>query len=349
MKADEAYKGYYIPADVVKTDVHVSQGCVKCHGGDENSKDKDKAHASMVKRPSDNLKLCAPCHAEIAKNYESSLHYQTHGLNKGVSARFSEHEKKIFEDKVFKAACNSCHASCGDCHVRGPVISGISIGLIDGHRFVRKAEAKTCAACHGGRVYPEFTGEYGGTADVHYQRGMYCMDCHKVMEFHGDGKRYESRKDIPYRPSCIGCHPASKTEKSKLSHARHGGKVSCYACHTASLYRNCYDCHLGKGAQPKPDMILGLNPRDKKTVTTLRVVPTIKETFKDSGIAQEKFDSLPNYWDTTPHNIAKRTSRTRSCDFCHVEQQNFLKKDNLLPGGSKANEELIKLPPSRTK
>ena len=303
----------------------------------------------MIKRPSDNSKMCSPCHAETTKNYETSLHNTTHGLNKGVSARFSEHEKKLFTQKVFKGSCNSCHASCGDCHIKGPVIGGISIGLLDGHRFVRKAEAKTCSACHGGRVYPEFTGEYGGTPDVHYQRGMYCMDCHKVIEFHGDGKRYESRKDIPHRPKCINCHATSKTEKSKQSHTQHKDKVSCYACHTASLYRNCYDCHLGKGAQAKPDLILGRNPRDPKMLTTLRAVPTIKDTFKGAGIEQEKFGEIANYWDTTPHNIAKRTDRTRACSVCHTDQKYFLKNENMLPGNQNANEKLIKLPPKQKK
>ena len=32
-----------------------------------------------------------------------------------------------------------------------PAVSGISLGLIQGHKFIKKNEGKTCAFCHGGR------------------------------------------------------------------------------------------------------------------------------------------------------------------------------------------------------
>ncbi len=39
-------------------------------------------------------------------------------------------------------------------------------------------------------------------------------------------------------------------------------------------------------------MILGLNPRDKKTLTTLRLIPTVRDTFAPAGIKMENFDAL---------------------------------------------------------
>ena len=227
------------------------------------------------------------------------------------------------------------------------MISGISTGLVKGHRFVKRDEGKTCALCHGGRVYPEFTGEYGGTPDIHYQKGMICVDCHKKGELHGNSAAsYMLRKEVKERPRCTNCHKMGeeKTELAQTSHKSHNGKVSCYACHSGGTYRNCYDCHLGKGATAKPGFILGLNPRDKKTITTLRVIPTVRDTFKPAGIAMEGFDTLPNYWDTAPHNIRKRTERTRSCEMCHDEKKDFLTKDMLLKDGSKANEGLVYTP-----
>ena len=300
----------------------------------------------MVKRPSDDLSVCGSCHGEIAKNYKNSLHYTTAGLKHGVNGRMATAEGKIFNEKVFPKACNSCHASCGDCHVKVPVIGGINIGLIKGHQFVKRDEAKTCALCHGGRVYPEYTGEYGGTPDVHYQKGMFCADCHVKSETHGDGTVQTGRMDIKDRPSCQKCHPAGteKSDKSKLAHSAHNGKVSCVACHSSGDYRNCTDCHEGKGAKATPGFILGRNPRDKKTVTTLRIIPTVRDSFAESGVKMEKFDALPNYWDPSPHNIKKRTDRTRSCDTCHVEKAGFLTRETLIKGGSKANEGLISEP-----
>lgn len=337
------YKGFLVDKSLLNNDPHFSEGCGFCHKGDVKGATKDKAHKGLVARPSDDLSTCGNCHDKIAATYKTALHYTTAGQKHGAAGRLSQGELKMFEQKVFEQSCRSCHASCGDCHVKSPTISGVNIGLIKGHKFVKRDEGKTCALCHGGRVYPEFTGEYGGTADVHYEKGMICLDCHSKTDAHGDGRLYNSRRDMANKPACANCHKAGteKTEKAKTAHASHKDKVSCQACHTSVPYRNCVSCHLGKGATSKPDFILGVNPRNKSMVTTLRTVPVVRDTFLSAGIKMERFDALPNYWDTVPHNIRKRTERTRSCEVCHEEKKGFLNKDTLLKNGSKANEGLI--------
>jgi len=330
--------------DLLKSDPHLQGGCVSCHKGNPAGADKAAAHRGMNRRPSDNPDTCASCHGEISGTYKLSLHYTTAGFRNIVSARFSPEEKKTYDAKVFEQSCRSCHASCGDCHVKSPIISGVNLGLLDGHRFVRKDEGKTCALCHGGRVYPEFTGEYGGRADVHYQKGMLCTDCHKAEQMHGDGKAYASRREVANKPSCIDCHdPTEGSDQAVGTHAEHGDGdfVSCSACHSSAAYRNCSGCHLGGGAMATPAMHLGINPRNPEQVTTLRLIPTVRDTFKSAGIRQADFDALPNYWDTVPHNTRKRTDRTRDCDVCHVEKENFLTEEKLIPGGSQANKKLI--------
>ncbi len=335
--------GYVIDASLTESDVHLSQGCVTCHSGNENAATRDLAHVGLVKRPSDDTDLCGSCHGDIATNYSKSLHFTTVGMKNGVRPRLSATDIKAFDGKVFVQSCNSCHASCGDCHVKGPTVSGISTGLIQGHRFVRKDDAKTCAVCHNGRVYPEFTGEYGGNADVHYQKGMTCTDCHKPAELHGPEASVPGRKALAEKPSCVGCHKpeAAKTDAAKTAHATHAGKASCSACHSSSEYRNCYGCHLGAGATSVPGLILGDNPRKAGQLTTLRHIPTVRDTFAPAGIAQSNYDSLPNYWDAVPHNTKKRTDRTRDCAACHVAQAHFLKESDLPVGGSKSNQALI--------
>ncbi len=343
---EELYKGLLIDKNVLAQDPHFTSGCPSCHKGDDKAPSKEKAHKGIVKRPSQDPKACAPCHKEIAANYTTSLHFTTSGLKHGVAGRFSKSQFAQFESKVFEKSCRSCHASCGECHVKSPAISGVSVGLIKGHRFVKKDEGKTCSFCHGGRVYPEFTGEYGGTPDVHYQKGMTCLDCHKGKGFHGDGKAYTSRKDVKERPSCTGCH-AQGNEKDlqvKNTHLKHNGKVSCSACHAAGVYRNCTGCHIGKGAVSKPGFILGKNPRKPGMLTTLRLIPTVRDTFSGEGIGMDQYDAVPNYWDANPHTIRKRTERTRSCEVCHNEKKDFLSKENLIQGGAKANESLIYTP-----
>ncbi len=339
------YLGYVVDKDLLKTDPHFKMGCVLCHKGNAKEIKKEEAHKGVVKRPSDNLRSCMVCHKKITDNYAKSLHYTTAGQRNGVMARFSKEELKTFDEKVFEKSCRSCHASCGDCHVKGAPVGGIGIGLIKKHKFVKKDEGKTCAFCHGGRVYPEYTGEYGGSPDVHYQKGMLCMDCHKKMEFHGDGTAYASKQDVKDRPACKNCHKPGQEAKltAQIAHREHDGKVTCYGCHSGSAYRNCNDCHGGHSAA-SPGMMLGRSPRDKKILTTLRLIPTVRDTFAPAGIKMENFDALPNYWDTPAHNIRKRTDRTRNCDACHVDRKNFLTKEMLIKNGSKANDDLIFVP-----
>ncbi len=339
------YKGYVVDNELLKKDQHFKMGCSLCHKGNAKEITKEAAHKGLVKRPSDNLRSCVVCHKQITDNYAKSLHYTTAGQRNGVMPRLSKEELKNFDEKVFQQSCRSCHASCGDCHVKGAPVSGISIGLIAKHKFVKKDEGKTCAFCHGGRVYPEYTGDYGGSPDVHYQKGMLCMDCHKKAEFHGDGTAYASKQHVKDRPSCRACHKSGQEAKmtARIAHREHEGKVTCYGCHSGAAYRNCSQCHGGHSAA-NPGMILGLNPRDKKTLTTLRLIPTVRNTFAPNGIKMENFDALPNYWDTPAHNIRKRTDRTRNCDACHVDRKNFLTKELLIKDGSKANDSLIVIP-----
>lgn len=336
--------GFVVPQNVIKTDPHFSLSCTECHKGNSSALTKEAAHIKMNPRPSDDpVGTCGKCHESTAKTYQLSLHYTASGMKHGVSARFNTAEKNIFETKVFEASCRSCHASCGDCHVKSPVISGVNSGLIDGHKFVKKAEDKTCALCHGGRVWPEFTGDYGGTPDVHYRKGMTCSDCHTANLLHGDGNVYASRRDVINKPSCTSCHDITKIGKAdtKDTHAQHADKASCSACHTASDYRQCSSCHLGEGASSSPALVLGMSPREPNKLTTLRLVPTVRDTFKPVGLSMSNFDSLPNLWDAVPHNVAKRTDRTRDCNTCHFNPKYYLNEDKLPANGSIKNLELI--------
>ena len=335
--------GYVVDKNLLTSDPHFSQSCSACHAGNEAGKDKAASHAGLVKRPSDDPSVCGTCHGDIAKTYTLSLHYTTAGFRNGVSPRFSDTEKKVYDEKVFEQSCRSCHATCGDCHVKSPVISGVNLGLMDGHKFIRKDESKTCALCHGGRVYPEFTGDYGGSPDAHYRKGMMCADCHSMTQMHGDGVAYAGRRDVVDKPSCAQCHPADAevSDKAREAHETHAESVSCSACHTGAEYRQCSSCHLGEGAAASPALILGDNPRNSGQLTTLRLIPTVRETFKKAGIEQKNFDSLPNYWDTVPHNVKKRTERTRDCAACHGERANFLEEDMIFKGASRKNLDLI--------
>jgi thiosulfate/3-mercaptopyruvate sulfurtransferase len=338
------YKRYLIDKSMLEKDPHFVNGCSSCHKGDEKSTEQETAHKGVIKKPSDDLKICGDCHGDIAEAYQNASHYTVQEMFNKVSRRFSKKEVKVFAETVFGQSCKSCHASCGDCHVRSPSKDGICAGFINGHGFVKRDEGKTCAVCHGGRVYPEYTGKHNASPDVHFQKGMACIDCHKKSHIHGgpDGAR-KTEKMVQNRPKCIDCHKLGKETKvsAKLAHARHEGSVSCYGCHSQGDYNNCYSCHIGKGATSKLGFILGLNPDDKKTLTTLRAIPITRDTFLSAGIKMENYDEVPDYRAASVHNIQKSTERTRSCDTCHIKRKGFLSKESLIKNGSKTNESLI--------
>lgn len=339
------YKRYLIDKSILSKDVHFANGCSFCHQGDEKSTDQEKAHKGVVRKPSADLRVCGNCHGDITETYRDASHYALKGMITKTSKRFSPKEGKAFMEKAFGQSCKTCHGSCGDCHVGSPVKDGVSAGLLKGHAFVKKDEGKTCAVCHGGRVYPEYTGKANGKPDVHFEKGMACVDCHKKEHLHGNMDSTPlDRRTAGNKPKCKDCHDVGKEAKTtaKLAHGRHEGKVSCYGCHVQGEYTNCYGCHTGKGAIAKSDFILGAaRPDENRVLTTLRAIPVVRDTFAVSGLTVDRFDQVPDYRPAPVHNIQKSTERTRSCDTCHVKRKGFLSKGSLVKKGSKANQGLI--------
>lgn len=76
------------------------------------------------------------------------------------------------------------------------------------HRMTSKIPAEQCARCHkgGNRIGVSFVAELPGhESDIHYQRGMHCIDCHSSKEMHGDGNIYQ-RKWQAVKIRCASCH-----------------------------------------------------------------------------------------------------------------------------------------------
>jgi nitrate/TMAO reductase-like tetraheme cytochrome c subunit len=173
--------------------------------------------------------------------------------------------------------------------------------------IIKKIPVENCVRCHNrsGRIGISYTGVYEsenyGTpyrngemsekrlpgdrfyldlpADIHYQRGMACIDCHTRNEIMGDGvnyAHYEEQLEI----SCATCHvpageiPGLTRKNEKLNNVgREGGgawqltnkingakqplkppkagvcdfaghkRVGCEACHSGWVPQ-CYGCHV---------------------------------------------------------------------------------------------------------
>ena len=159
---------------------------------------------------------CAVCHPNIAENFTKSLHHTLKGIRSFDSA----------------FACLTCHIeNCTVCHTNHKHIPNMS----------------KCMECHAilGSGYKRF--------DVHYKRGLMCIDCHSSEEIHGDGKEYTfSAQAVKVR--CEDCHMKPTVVKGMevpqydptiLAHRLHEKVVSCFACHASQHYT--IQVNLGTG------------------------------------------------------------------------------------------------------
>lgn len=343
------------------TTAHGSLGCITCHGG-ENVAVKEEAHNGMNPYPSRNYEAtCAACHNNVTEDFDTAIHFNLNGMQNGLAqyANITSLSESPHHEETFDNDCYKCHATCGDCHVSRP--KNFSNGLIAQHEFSKTPSMdESCYACHNARNAGEYMGKVGFGADVHFEKGMTCMDCHPQNNFHGTGEIPTDMWEVAL-PSCLDCHkdqdPSSTTDQM---HKIHGDSLSCQVCH-AQANNNCYECHLDENAektklvsssQMKIMFRVGLNPevtekRPYKYVT-LRHVPAQETMLEVVGD-----NMMPNYeqrvnWNYSPtHNIQKSTFQNESCEACHENTKIWLKLEDLRETDSKANEALIPgLPPA---
>jgi hypothetical protein len=160
--------------------------------------------------------------------YSKSLHYTFRGLEYIYSKEQGGLErltgKTATEIGCVKAKCHA--TSCDACHKK----------VVDGKYLLSKDEARTpkvCYPCHG-----EMDKD---TIDVHFAKGMKCMDCHTAREMHGDGIAHNTYNEPGFFDAkCENCHSSIN---QSASHTVHNGKLDCKACHTAEYY-TCLNCHI---------------------------------------------------------------------------------------------------------
>ena len=335
---------------------HGQIGCTTCHAGNGQATTPQAAHAGLIGRPSDDPgRACGGCHPDIVGTFAKSLHFTTRGFEHGLRA-LTGSVRWTSAKPAYQKACQSCHATCGDCHVSRPPYSTDPVilgGLQQGHLFARRPPMQiTCAGCHGGRVAAEYTGQYEGfPADVHYAKAkMTCLDCHPAAQMHGDGTMPANRFAVQARPSCLGCHPEAAAGKSALrQHNVHGEKLACQVCH-GGISKSCVNCHAGKGASSQPALKIGRNlrPELRFTYTLLRHVPTTRDMIdRLTGLTDTlaNFDRIPTWKTATPHSIQRVTARSQNCGACHNNPNLFLRLKDLDPNDSQANGQVVTAPP----
>jgi len=348
----ELYQKIYVKPSFLTTE-HGKLACTACHGGDATDPDWRTAHDNVVRDPTfpDPAAICGDCHKDIVSSAVDSLHYTLAPMRLALDRRSSAAGKRALTT-AFDRHCQTCHASCGQCHVSRPAYSGG--GFLAGHNFAASPPMDTtCASCHGGRVHGEFTGTEEETeADVHYEDGeMTCRDCHPASEMHAAATGVQSRLDLPQRPTCRSCHEEVLAAGSGIRpHEIHGNRLACQVCH-AQQYKNCFNCHAGtdknglpffKSDKSRRMLKIGRNPlpsrKDPAAFVLLRHVPVSPRLFQAYGQdLLDRFSTLPTWKRSAPHSIRRFTAQNRNCNHCHGHAELFLNSKELAPWEKKAN------------
>jgi hypothetical protein len=164
----------------------------------------------------------------------SSLHYTAKGMgywydkaNGGIEI--------VSRVPYSSLGCKNCHVpGCDRCHKVTK----------DGKVEYSTKPAKNqdmCLECHAREKAIIGIDRAAKHEDVHFARGMKCIDCHSAREMHGDGIEYVSLKQPSAMDTkCEKCHPSVRPTDS---HTVHGDKVDCKACHTRQEV-SCTNCHF---------------------------------------------------------------------------------------------------------
>lgn len=342
---------------MAEDEVHAEVTCIACHAG-TNSDDMTVAHEGMILDPSANpTASCGSCHPDVQAAHEVSLHATLAGYDNALNERtVPENHPQIDEMQTFH--CESCHATCGDCHIAQP--DTVGGGLLEGHAILGTPPmTRTCTACHGSRVGNEYLGKNEGIpADVHFTQGrMTCVDCHTGDELHGVGMEdVDHRYDGARTPKCEDCH--ADVGGSNEYHTNHTLTVSCQVCHSVE-YTNCTNCHVEQTPEGIPFYTVeahetgffiarNANPSFEYPFLygVVRHVPVDPDQYAFYGDnLLPNFDNRPTFAWATPHNIQLYTPQSIQCSNCHGNRDIFLTADKVPEGELEANLSIITEPP----
>ncbi len=181
--------------------------------------------------------------------FTKSLHYDAHGMAYWYSKRQNGIERLV-QVPYKKLPCSHCHiSSCDECHRvkkdRDLIYSA-----------EKARDMKNCLKCHLREKLMLGLIKKANVPDVHFSRGMRCVDCHKAVDIHGDGRRYVSmREPGAVKAKCSNCH---KEIPKKPSHTIHKNKLDCTACHVQQII-SCANCHMDTLIKKKKKIAIPLS------------------------------------------------------------------------------------------
>ncbi|RJQ56649.1 MAG: hypothetical protein C4526_01455 [Nitrospiraceae bacterium] len=167
------------------SDDYLRDQCLRCHLWSKGAQQDGDYRASG----------CAACHVVYSDN----------GLYEGSDRAIDKNQKG--RPKLHKITTKIPSNQCLHCHNRGGRTGVSYIGTMEsdeyGSPWSDEAGKKGGKKLHG-KFYNHLT------ADIHYQKGMTCTDCHTIQDLHGDGNIY-NKKWQAVEIECEDCHGSAKT------------------------------------------------------------------------------------------------------------------------------------------
>jgi hypothetical protein len=305
--------------------VHAPLPCTACH-----SEISQVPHAAELKPVQ-----CAPCHAQAAADYQTSVHgsAQSNGDRDAATCSGCHGKHDIMkaahpESKVYPLqlpyTCGACHGDPALAKRHNiPVANAYKLYMDSIHgRALEKSGllvAANCTSCHGShRILPSLnplsTVNRGSVPET-------CGKCHagvlKTFANSVHGKAFTANN--PLAPVCIDCHTAHEIKRIDLDAWKLEIVRECGTCHAQSLktYRDsfhgqvtalgftrvarCSDCHGSHDVLPKAD------PRS--SVNANRIVGTCQRCHPSANANFAKYDPHADPADRARNPVLYFTAR----------------------------------------
>lgn len=153
---------------------------------------------------------------------------------------------KLTEADFENIDCLMCHApgykrtvvKDGD---RFRIAPDPSIDVLKAAQSVQKPTNEMCMRCHlfaGGGPNHKHGVTPTADSDVHFARGMQCLDCHTARKHMvAGGSDLKAQELLDVKVACENCHAAHKGGKAKLLD-RHAARIGCQTCHIPKIARD---------------------------------------------------------------------------------------------------------------
>ena len=229
--------------------------------------------------------------------------------------------------------CASCHGDPTE-HMKSEVDKGEVGPIVSIKKMKADQINQTCLGCHD----KARQANWGG--GVHERRGLSCVSCHSVHDFHSTTAQLKTARDSE---TCSACHKSERAKSLRTSHHPvREGKMGCASCHDPhdgsrekllqadTTNELCYKCHTEKRgpflfehAPVREECTACHDPHGsnhERLLVAKQPFLCQRCHFSAHGLTADNASSLEGLPVAPPGATATRSSRNteRGCKQCHL-------------------------------